>query len=450
MLGRIGFLGRVMLIVLALLFAFVALSIALSLAGRERGTVGNERFPLPAQAAAIVELLDTTPKSRHANVLKAVNSETFRVAIQASPPGNIAVGDLMPGLAWLVGQYLEKLDGRDVLAFRLSPPGRPIVRLIERLTGSASTPIAIAVNLADDRYVVFEVRGDGTRRLFGIPVGFWIGVFGALFAALALWAIAREARPLRELSEAVQHFAADGSPHPVQTRGAPEISALIQAINDMQKRIASLIKGRTVLLGAVSHDLKTFITRLRLRVEDIADEAQRDKAVADLESMTGLVDSAIAVARGAAPPEHRKPVDLAALLHRVATEQSSDRVTVALDAALSQASVSGDEVALRRLFDNLVANALRYGTRCQISSARPDGAIVIDIDDDGPGIPEGEHLAVFEPFYRIEASRSRSTGGSGLGLAIVKQIADAHGISIEIGRSPFGGSRFRLRLPLNP
>lgn len=446
---RLGFLGRVVLILLALFLGVAAVGVALNILAREQSETGTERFPVPAQTAAIVELIDATPVADRARVLKAVTSDTFHVRIAESSVGNLSKGRRMPGVEWLVGQYLETLTDREVLAFRVVPEAtRPPVRLLDRLSGSRRVQIAIAVALRDGNYAVFEIRGDASRRVFGIPIGLGIGLFGSFFAAIALWAVAREARPLRELAQSLSAFARDSTPREIQPRGAPEIRRLIATTNDMQSRISALIKGRTMLLGAISHDLKTYITRLKLRVETIDSGDQRIRTERDLDEMTTLIDEALAVARGTIVSGRRDRIDLATLIDQEITSRQ-DRAIELASGIESDAQIDGDPVAIRRVIGNLLDNARKYGTHCRVSLQMRDETVAITVEDDGPGIPEVEQEAVFEPFYRLDVSRNRATGGSGLGLAIARQIAGAHSGTIKLGASSaLGGLCAELQLPL--
>lgn len=449
MVGRVGFLGRVILIVLALLLALAALGLALGTLERERRENGAERFPVPAQAAAIVELIDATPAADRARVLKAVTSDTFHVRIADAPEAGLMNGIRMPGVEWLVGQYLESMTEREVLAFRTAPDTlRPIVRLLARIAGSPGASIAIAVALRDGRYAVFEIRGDASRRVFGIPIGLGIGLFGCLFAVIALWAIAREARPLRDLAHSLTNFARDGAPREIRPHGAPEIRRLIEATNDMQSRISALIKGRTMLLGAVSHDLKTYITRLRLRAEIMENEEQRARAERDLDDMTALIDEALSVARGTTVSDRREPVDLNALVVDEVARREEQSIEL-VESAERKMAIQGDPIALRRVIGNLLDNACQYGSQCRVSLQSIGKVIEVAVEDDGPGIPEAEREAVFEPFYRLEKSRNRATGGTGLGLAIARQIIEAHGGTIRLGTSALGGLRAGIALPMS-
>jgi two-component system, OmpR family, osmolarity sensor histidine kinase EnvZ len=212
----------------------------------------------------------------------------------------------------------------------------------------------------------------------------------------------------------------------------------------MQARIAALVKGRAILLGAVSHDLKTYITRLRLRVEDVPDDTARDKAARDLDDMTRLIDSSIDLARASASIGDKRALDVGVLLSKDASNREEPRLRLlANDTALP---VLGDDVALGRLFGNLIDNALRYGRHAEVSAHVIADRIIVHVDD-GPGIPAAERFAVLEPFHRLEGSRNRDTGGSGLGLAIANQVAGAHDGTLTISQSPMGGARVIVSLP---
>lgn len=448
MFRRIGFIGRMMLIVLALLLAVAVIGITLSLVARERRETGDERFPVAAQAAGIIELIEATAAPARANVLKAVSTERFVVRIVDRLPEDRIQGVRLPGVEWLVGQYLGTLPDREIVALRIDRDGAPVLtRVLDRLQGDRRQNVSIAVALRGGGYVLFDLKGGGTLRVFGIPVGFWIGLFGSLFAAVALWAIAREARPLSELAAAVERFSHGGEPQLVAPRGAPELRHLVAATNDMQGRIASLLKGRTMLLGAISHDLKTYITRLRLRAESIEPEDARERTTRDLDEMTALIDNALAVARGATVSDRKERLDLAALATDEVTRRQDSRVELGARHRATGVIVEGDGLALRRAAANLIDNACQHGKRCRVSVQKRDDVAVLSVEDDGPGIPESERGAVFEPFYRIEPSRSRATGGSGLGLAIARQIIEAHSGTIAIDTSELGGAAVIVNLP---
>ncbi|MGF1446977.1 MAG: ATP-binding protein [Pikeienuella sp.] len=438
-LGRLGIVGRLVAILLLLLLALASVGIGLSYAARQTALAGAQPS-VPEQIAGVVRLLDAGGPALAPAIVAGTRSSELTVVLRPKMPGPSKGARRLPRAEWLLAQHLDD-PGRLVLVERPGPRG-PVARW---LSGNRAPRVRAAVGLADGRAAVFSISRLGLQRLLGVPVGFWIGAVGCLFAALAVWAIAREARPLRRLAASVAAFGADGAPHPVEARGAPEIRRLTHEVNAMQDRIASLIRGRTVLLGAVGHDLKTYITRLRLRIEEIEDTGRRARAEADLEAMTRLVDDALAVARGA-ESGRRERLDLAALVADEVAARTEARVELRCGSVALW--VSADGVALRRLFSNLLDNALRFGERARGTLGRAGAEAGIVVEDDGPGIPAESRDQVFEPFVRLEASRSRETGGSGLGLAIVRQIAEAHGGAVAAGESAdLGGARLAVWLP---
>ena len=231
--------------------------------------------------------------------------------------------------------------------------------------------------------------------------------------------------------------------------GAPEIRRLAQAVQGMQERISGLMAERTLLIGAISHDLKTYLTRLRLRAEGVAEAGLRDRLVADLDAMTDLLETSLGFARGTAVEAARAPVDLADLVAVEVAEHAAQGVNIGLTGEeVRDATVAGDALALRRVVANLIGNAVKFGRSSVAVAVRRAGTVCqIIVEDDGPGIPESERAAIFSPYYRVERSRNRQTGGSGLGLAISRQIAEAHGGTVVAEAGAQGGARFVVTLP---
>jgi signal transduction histidine kinase len=445
MLGRLGFTGRLMAIVLLAILGTLSIGTGLGYMARKRGVADASPMLLPERAAAIVEVLESTPPQRRDTALHALSSETLLVSYKDQPPPADADVQRLPAVERVIRQYFAEVGGREVIAM-LAPEAGPRWRQLRigQYWLASREPLKVAIGLSTGGYAVLESRGDIGPRIWGMPPGFAIGALGALVGLAAIIAIMREARPLRELAGSLGRFAQSAVPAPVEPRGAPEIRRLIAAVNGMQERIAGLVKGRTVLLGAISHDLKTFLTRLRLRVEQIADPEQQARAVRDVDDMTALIEDALALARGVSVSERREEVDIGEALHQLVADRQNVRLC---NSSSVPSNIPGDAVALRRMFANVLDNALRYGTAAEVT-LEPGGAeMCILIDDDGPGIPPLERSAVFEPFYRVEPSRSRQTGGAGLGLAIARTIAEAHAGRIVAEAAPGGGARIRIVLP---
>jgi two-component system, OmpR family, osmolarity sensor histidine kinase EnvZ len=452
MLRRLGFTGRLIAIVLlSFLILLAAMSLLSSALNWQRAETDGWAV-LPERAAAVVELLDHADAAQRALILKAINSESVVAQLTDQRPFQETMGPRLPAVEWIIGQFLHSVGSREVIAMveRAQEHGWRDFKL-GQLRWFAREPLRVAIALKGERWIVFETRVDISPSVLGIPPGFVIGIVGTLVGLAALVAIAREAKPLEDLSASVSRFAKDATPHPVRARGAAELAVLIDSVNTMQDRIAALLKGRTMLLGAISHDLKTFVTRLRLRVENIEDDVQRGKAIRDLDDVTTMIDDALTVAKGGAVSERRETVDLGALLKADIEDRPvhPDRmIGFKTDRDARAVRVACDPAAIRRVFDNVVGNAMRHASVVQAHVVRDGAFAVVAIDDNGPGIPVAERLAVFEPFYRLDVSRSRETGGSGLGLAIAKQIVDAHEGRIHISDSALGGARVVIQLPL--
>jgi signal transduction histidine kinase len=277
-------------------------------------------------------------------------------------------------------------------------------------------------------------------------------VLGVAVALVTLLMVRREALPLRRLAEAVDRMNLPGKAEPIPEapRGAPEIRALIEAFNRLRARIATLLMARMALIGGISHDLRTYATRLRLRAELIADEGERSKAIQDLAEMNRLLDDSLLAIETGKPARIEELIQIAPILEREAEDRcrAGAKVSLSISPEARSAELLGDAVTLRRLVSNLTDNALAYGHEAAVSAEVQGAELLILIDDKGPGISAEHREAVLEPFVRLEESRNRRTGGSGLGLAIARNAAEAHGGRLVLETSPAGGTRARIELPL--
>ena len=214
----------------------------------------------------------------------------------------------------------------------------------------------------------------------------------------------------------------------------------------MQERLRRYVDDRTAMVGAIAHDLRTPLTRLAFRLE-AAPEELRAKAAADIAEMDAMISATLAFVRDATRPAVRERVELSSLVESVVTDMAETGSDAAFEGG-GPLVVEADPVALRRAVTNLVVNACRYGTRARARVRREDGQAVVEVDDDGPGLPARELDQVFEPFRRAERSRSRATGGTGLGLAVVRAVVLAHGGEATLENRQEGGLRARIALPL--
>lgn len=272
-----------------------------------------------------------------------------------------------------------------------------------------------------------------------------------LLIALLAYAVARmAARPIKQLASAATELGRDIDHPPLAVKGPTEIRQAAEAFNAMQARIRRQIQHRTHMLAAITHDLQTPLTRLRLRLEKVSDPELRHKLVDDLAVMQGMVREGLDLARSMDSSETMQRLDIDSLLDSVCADASDAGQQVSLQGR-TRTSIVAQPNAMRRCLTNLLDNACKYGQRAEVSiglDGSRDDSVLIRIRDHGPGIPEDQQEAVFEPFYRLEASRSRDTGGTGLGLAIARNIAENHGARLSLHNHREGGLEVTLSLPL--
>lgn len=274
----------------------------------------------------------------------------------------------------------------------------------------------------------------------------------AAAAVLTLWAVRRLTAPVRTLAHAAEALGRDVNAPPLPEDGPLEVATAAIAFNTMAARIRRFVQDRTELLTAIGHDLRTPITRLKLRAEFMEDDEQRRKMLVDLEELEAMVSATLAFGRDAKSTEPVSPLDLAELLRTVLDEAGDARPEATEKLAYQgppHLTVRARPLALKRAFANLVANAVNYGGGARVRLVPPaDGMLVVEIEDDGPGIPPQELDRVFEPFHRGEPSRSRETGGVGLGLPIARNIFRAHGGDVTLANRPSGGLKATVALPV--
>jgi len=271
-------------------------------------------------------------------------------------------------------------------------------------------------------------------------------------AGLSAWAVARLTRPVAFLAAAAERLGRDVNAPPLPEEGPSEVTRAAAAFNTMASRIRRFVQDRTFLLSAIGHDLRTPITRLKLRAEFIDDDELRAKFMADLDELDTMVGSALAFGRDSADTEPAVALDLSALLRTVLDELADAHPEAAERLSFQGANhltFRGRPVALKRAFGNLIGNALKYGDAARVCLGAPEaGQVVVTIEDDGPGVPEDQLERVFDPFYRVEVSRNRETGGTGLGLPIARNIFRAHGGDVTVANASPCGLRATVVLPV--
>jgi two-component system OmpR family sensor kinase len=302
-----------------------------------------------------------------------------------------------------------------------------------------------AAKLPDGQWRIVARRGED--RLQSWQAGtVATTLLSVLIVGLLAWAFSsRLARPIRAFGLAAEKVGRRQQLTPVEVRGPAEIRLAAEAVNDMQRRIAGYVAERTALVGAIAHDLRTPLTRLAFLLAS-APEALRGKAEAQIEEMEQMIAATLDFVADETRVRPHEAVDLALLVEGVVDDLADTGREVTF-AAAAPATVSGDPILLKRLFANLINNAVTYGARATVTLATADGWAAVEVADSGPGLAEPDLERAFEPFYRAEASRNRATGGIGLGLAIVRAAARRHGGDVTLRNRAEGGLSACVRLP---
>ncbi|MEW6644488.1 MAG: HAMP domain-containing sensor histidine kinase [Pseudomonadota bacterium] len=426
--------GRVTLILFCGLSAAHLLSLALLLHDRAQSVSAMMVAYLARDVASSVAILERVPAAERPQWLPRLDRKNYRYRLDAEPtpprPASMAANEVATAVARELG------PGRTVVAS--APPGsRDPLRFDLRLALNDRTPLTLEMQPPDSGLSAFVAAA-----------------LAAQFALLGLfsWIAVRLAtRPLARLARAADALGPDLQGAPLNEDGPREVAHAAKAFNAMQQRIANDVTERVRILAAISHDLQSPITRMRLRTDLLDDSALRQKLQADLTAMQALIEEGLELARSAGrAAETPVRTDLRALLESLAYDYADSGRPVGLSCAIDAPIMTAPQT-LRRILTNLVDNALKFGTDAEIVARREsDGRITITVQDRGPGIPEDQLVAVLRPFHRVETSRNRETGGTGLGLAIAQRLAASLGGELRLANRRGGGLAAGVTLPEQP
>jgi len=461
--------GRLTLVLLTGLVAAQLLSASIMLRDRGQTLYQSIRSDLIDRTAGIVRLLDALPAPERRRLLPLLSTPETRIRIAHEPaeaPAQDNVQRLTAGLierglkdrlpsGTEVRVTLEGSRGEDVPPFGMAEMHRRHMLGRQGMGGpwaylhgvqALARGFFIQARISDGSWIQFERRIP--EGLFDQPTRLLstLGVLLVSVVLLSLLAVRWVVRPLRELRLAAETLGRDIHRPPLTVKGPMEIEETARAFNTMQQRIKSFVDDRARILAAVSHDLKTPLTRLRLRSDLLDDEDLRAKLQADLDDMESMVSATLDFMRGAESREPTVKLDIMALLETIREDARDAGWEVRLTGHLTL-PFQGRPTALKRCISNLVENAARYGGGAEILAADDGRTLRITVQDRGPGVPPEVLEKVFDPFFRIESSRARHTGGTGLGLGIARNIARAHGGDLVLRNRAGGGLSAELTLP---
>jgi signal transduction histidine kinase len=432
---------------------------------REQAVRAVGGFAAAQRITNLARLVEETPRESRERIVAALSDQTFLVALSAQPPAmnpgddDAQVADAIKD--FLVGQ-LSLGSARQPRVSASWPAGsesvfgnmHPMMGRGPMMHGFGAfgpfggfRDLKVAVPLSDGQWLSFVTALPQGGPAFSRQFLLSMTLMAIIILAVSTWVVRRVTAPLASLSAAAEILGNDLNAPPMPETGTVEMRQASRAFNTMQARLRSLVENRTRMLAAISHDLRTPLTLLRLRAENVEEAPEREKMLATIAEMDSMIAATLEFARDEAMAEPRRRTDLTALLASVVDDMADTGLPVAMESAVPIVREC-QPAALKRALTNLLDNAVKYGKKARAAIRSTPQSIEITIDDEGPGIPEDELVRVFQPFYRVEGSRSRETGGIGLGLAIALSVIQAHGGELTLSNRPGGGLRASVGLPV--
>ena len=422
---------------------------------RDRAVRAALGYEAAGRAANVAKFLDEAPEDLRPQIALAANSPLVRFWIDSGPVVDHGSHD-SPGIAERLRRNLgdpsrevlvEIHDRTDTMPSIEEVP-HAMRQMHAAMLAERTGPLelAMSIRLTSGEWL-------NVRSMFHRPVAQWLisDIAALVIAAVLVTLVAivtaiRIVRPMRGLADASERAGKGEEVAALPVTGPQEIRDTVRAFNLMQDRIRRFVTGRTRMLAALGHDLRSPLTAMRLRLELIEEGEDRDRLEALVDEMQTMVEATLAFARGEAETEETVEVDIGRLLGDLVGETQGASLAIVGKAAPVIARIR--PVTLKRALRNLIDNAVRYGGSAEIDLARDGSEAIIAVSDNGPGLPEDQLEAVFEPFRRLEASRSRETGGTGLGLAIARTVVRGHGGEVTVKNRPEGGLCATVKLPL--
>jgi two-component system osmolarity sensor histidine kinase EnvZ len=412
----------------------------------------NSELPLPERVAAIVKLLEASPPDAETWLLRSLSDDPD-IDVRIERGGSIdAVGTEsdFPALLYLIRSQLG--DRRVAISVgadsgNAQPPRGRLTALLGRDSLRTGRPLQMRVGLRDGRVAIIDIGSVLLATPFSGPLVTGTVLLILLTLLFSAWSLKRQVRPLETLAGVVERFGQqiDGEALP-QSR-VREVQQLVAAFDLMRDRVRGLLDGRTRMLAAISHDLGTYLTRLRLRIEYIDDPVQRERAALDLGHMQQLLRDTLTLARLDSAAVESEPVNLLQIARQQVEAYVDMQQPVTFSGNGGAIHVAARAAALARVLDNLIGNALKHAGSAEVSVLAHVDEAELRVEDRGPGIPRAERELVLEPFYRLDQARTLDVQGSGLGLAIVADIVRRYGGRLLLQDREGGGLRVSVRLP---
>lgn len=437
---RLGLAGRLILFIAVIMLLVQALTLVAYLVDRQQTMPTRQLIPGTDQIEATVLLFDSATAEERKLLQRALAGSELKIQLRPERPGDGESFDLLlPRLMDSFTSYSEVLADRDI---RLTVRDSSWVPFLPEFRSLVSpVRIRVEIGLSDGSWLTIQRRTAPGLTIGGMPLGLISAALATLLAVVAIIVVWLETRPLRRLAEAAGAFGRDLVPKAIPLPRAPDLKALVLAFNDMQERIARADRNRADMLAALSHDVRTPLTRLTLRLRKLDPDLQ-DAAARDIGQIERVADAAFQLTQ-ADRPTVDDLCDLRDMLRALAEEADIAFVDEAPD---MPAPVRGSRQLLERAVANLIDNALKYGTCARVILTPGRDIQTVAVEDDGPGIPADDRDRLLQPFQRGEVARTDSVGGNGLGLALAGRIIARHGGQLALGTAPAGGLRAAFTL----
>jgi signal transduction histidine kinase len=433
-----------LLLGLALLVAQIA-NFALILNERQKLTLAQNQGPAITRFAELAaDLAQAAPEFRAA-VMADASHRGARFALK--PKNEIAEADRNPAVEEQVRRGLSEL-GMSGFTVRATNAAAPAIQRGRTVPPSDMQFLRIAMSNKDGSWLTGRLAVPRRDPWLPVRLGLATLLLYLIVLGATVWIAMRLARPLRQLTSAAEAFEGRSTPFAVTPSGPNDLRRAIEAFNAMNVRVSALLDEKDRMLGAIGHDLRTPLASLRIRVESMEPEAEREAAVAKITEMTAMLEDILVLARTGRAREDMRLIDVAALAETVVEEfRALGHDVVFIDGDRCVGRIQ--PILIRRALTNLIDNAVSYAGSATVSAVQTPGAIELGVVDHGPGIAPDEMTMVLQPFYRTEGSRNRETGGSGLGLAIANSIAQSHGGEVQLRASEPHGLTATLILPVD-
>ena len=455
-----GLFGQTLLVLVAGLIVSLLVGSWIYTQDREQAVRAVGGMAAAQRITNLTRLVQDTPREWRERIVAGLSDQSLRVSLSSRPPAMAASGDdaavAQAIKEFLVGQLSLGTQRQPRVSASVpngSSFGHPMMGRGPMMHGFGGfdgfggfRDLQVAVPLPDGQWLSFATALPESGSTFSRQFLLSMGIMALVIFAVSFWAVRRVTAPLAAVSAAAKGLGDDLSSTPMPETGPIEARQAARAFNTMQARLRGLIGNRTRMLAAISHDLRTPLTLLRLRAENVENREEREKILASIAEMDAMIGETLQFARDEARTDDRRPTDIVALAQSIVDDMADAGMPVTMQPAAPVVYDCRPD-ALRRALHNLLDNAVKYGKAAHVAIETTPKSVDIILDDDGPGIPEQELSRVFDPFYRLEDSRSRETGGVGLGLAIAQSIVEAHRGTLTLANRPTGGLRAHIKLP---